>query len=94
MSCQQSKQKCQLPAKCIPKCSPKCPPKAPQVPALCPAPCPAPASSCCVPSGGGSSCVASHWLPRVHLHQPQCPNCCESESSGSSSCCHGSRGCC
>ncbi|XP_047397739.1 late cornified envelope protein 7A [Sciurus carolinensis] len=101
MSYQQNQQKYQLSAKSLPKCPPKCPPQAPQAPASCPAPCPAPApassccpSTCCVSGFGGSSCcLVSHRFPRVYLRQPQNSDCCENESSGCSSCCHGSGGC-
>ncbi|KAL2771738.1 late cornified envelope protein 7A [Daubentonia madagascariensis] len=98
MSYQQSRQQCQLPAKCLSKYPPKCPPQVPQAPASCPAPCPPPASSCCVPtcciSGFGGSCTpVSHLFPRVYLCQPPHPDCCEIESYGCSSCCRGSGGC-
>ncbi|XP_047704000.1 late cornified envelope protein 7A [Prionailurus viverrinus] len=101
MSSQQTQQKCQLPAKCLPKCPPKCLAQAPQAPqalAPCPVPCPPPVPSCCVHSccttGFGSCCsLGSHRFPDVCLGPLQPSNCWERESSGCSSCCHGFGGC-
>ncbi|XP_062960567.1 late cornified envelope protein 7A [Cynocephalus volans] len=98
MSYQQNQQKWKLPAKFLPKCPPKCPPQAPQAPASCLSSCPPPASSCCAPSccitGFGGNCsLMSYRFPRFYLRQPQCSDCCENESSGCSSCCHGCGGC-
>ncbi|XP_058553375.1 late cornified envelope protein 7A [Neofelis nebulosa] len=100
MSSQQTQQKCQLPAKCLPKCPPKCLAQAPQAPqalAPCPAPCSPPVPSCCVHScttGFGNCCsLGSHRFPDVFLGPLQPSNCWERECSGCSSCCHGFGGC-
>uniref|UniRef100_A0A2K6C8T7 Late cornified envelope 5A n=1 Tax=Macaca nemestrina TaxID=9545 RepID=A0A2K6C8T7_MACNE len=79
-----------------PKCSnsfPKCP--------QCPAPCslqslPAvvPSFWGCCSSGVVAVCV-SHHRPRLfHRRRHQSPDCCESEPSGGSGCCHSSGSCC
>ncbi|XP_049621919.1 late cornified envelope protein 3D-like [Suncus etruscus] len=95
MSCQQSQQKAQTPAKCP---SPKCHPKSPaQCSPAAPSGCALPSGGCHGPSSEGGCCLSPHRRRRSHRCRRRSSSSCERPSdqlSGGSGCGQGSGGCC